>query len=44
MKLSKKNIIYVILLSCLISCGKKSSLDTFQDSKYPREYPKNYEN
>lgn len=31
----------ITLIFYSISCGKKSSLDRFPESDYPREYPKN---
>tara|TARA_B100000965_G_scaffold65978_1_gene51717 strand:- start:301 stop:420 length:120 start_codon:yes stop_codon:yes gene_type:complete len=36
----KKNILLLFLCIVLFSsCGKKSSLDQYKDSDYPRTYP-----
>ncbi len=34
-----KNLILILCLILIFSCGKKSSLDKPEDSSYPREYP-----
>ena len=43
MKLKKIILIKIVVLLFLISCGKKSSLEKFQDTDYPKNYPKNYD-
>ena len=36
----KKNILFLFLCIVLFfSCGKKSSLEQYKDSNYPRTYP-----
>ena len=43
-KMSRKNILYLLILCFSFSaCGKKSSLEKYPNSDYPKSYPKNYD-
>jgi len=43
-KMSRKNILFLLILCFFFStCGKKSSLEKYPNSDYPKSYPKNYD-